>query len=116
MIIRKKKYFILTVTALLICSAVIFFVRHERSGKRDHEGQIFLKAVPVQTTYGWGYNIMAGNKIYIHQDYIPAVAGKQGFKTREDALRVANRVIEKISANQLPVITVKDLEELGIMK
>ena len=106
----------MTITVLLICSAVIFFVRHERSGKRDHEGQVFLKAVPVQTAYGWGYNIMADNKIYIHQDFIPAAAGKQRFKTREDALRVANRVMEKISANQLPVITMKDLEELGIMK
>ncbi len=105
-----KKYLILFITALLICSAVIFFIQHE------HAGKVFLKAVPVKTASGWGYNIMADDKIYIHQDYIPAVAGKEGFKTQEDALLVGKRVVEKISRNELPAITQKDLEELGILK
>ncbi|MFI5193699.1 MAG: DUF4907 domain-containing protein [Chitinophagales bacterium] len=115
MTIRKKKYFLLALTAMLISIAVIFFIRNERL-RRDHEGQVFLKAVAVQTAGGWGYNIMANDKIYIHQDYIPAAGGKRVFKTKEDAMRVANRVIEKISKNQLPVITLKDLDSLGVLK
>jgi hypothetical protein len=107
-----KKYLPLIITALLIGSAVIFFVN--RSVRPPDE--VFLKAVPVKTPYGWGYNIMADDKVYIHQDYMPAVSGKQGFKTPEDALRVGRRVIQKISHNELPAITEKDLEELGLLK
>ena len=59
---------------------------------------------------------MADNKIYIRQDYMPAVPGKQGFKSSADALLVGNRVIQKISRNELPAITEKDLEELGVLK
>lgn len=115
MTINRKKYFILTINALLISCAVIFFIHGKRS-RQDHEGQVFLKAVAVPTARGWGYNIMADDKIYIHQDYIPAAEGKRVFKTKEDAMRVANRVIEKISKNQLPVITLMDLDSLGVLK
>ena len=55
-------------------------------------------------------------KFYIHQDYIPAIPGKQGFKSPEDALLVGKRVIQKISRNEIPAITEEDLIELGILK
>lgn len=107
-----KQYLIGIITALLACSAVIFFILN-----RDHPAdKIFLKAVPVKTPSGWGYDIMADKKIYIHQDYMPAVPGKRGFKSSADALLVGNRVIQKISRNELPSVTEKDLEELGILK
>ena len=125
---KKKRYFILIITALLLSCAVIFFILHEQAIKREQAlkkeqtikneqaGKVFVKAVPIQTPYGWGYNIMADNKIFIHQDFIPAVSGKQGFKTPEDAMLVGNRVVQKISKNELPTISPKDLEELGILK
>jgi hypothetical protein len=107
-----KKYLPLIITALLVGSAVIFFM--SRSSRPPD--QVFLKAVPVKTPYGWGYDIMADGRVYIHQDYMPAVSGKQGFKTSGDALLVARRAIQKISNNELPSITEKDLEELGVLK
>jgi hypothetical protein len=116
MTISKKKYILLPFTALLICSAVIFYVRHHRAWQRDHEDKIFLNAVPFQTAYGWGYDIMADNKIHIHQEFIPGITGKQGFRSREDALLVGRKVIQKIINNQMPTISEKDLEELGILK
>jgi hypothetical protein len=107
-----KKYRIGIITALLFCSAVIFFATRTHP-PRD---RVFLQAVPVKTPFGWGYNIMADDKIYIHQDYMPAVPGKQGFKSSEDALLVGRRVIQKITRNELPAITEKDLQELGVLK
>ncbi len=116
MTISRRKYIFLTITALLICSAVIFFVRHRQALRQDHQDKIFLSAVAFRTANGWGYNIMADNKIYIHQEFIPYLTGKQGFKSREDALLVGRKVVQKISTNQWPAITQKDLEELGILK
>jgi Domain of unknown function (DUF4907) len=106
----SKKYLIITVTALL-CTAVIFFNRH-----KSHFGQTFVHAVPVQTAYGWGYNVLAGEKIYIQQEFIPAIPGKHGFKSAEDAMLVGNLVVKKIGEKQWPTITTRDLEELGLIK
>lgn len=107
----RNKYSLIGITALLICFAVIFFSR-----QKMHEGKIYLHAEAVQTVYGWGYNVLADNKIYIKQEFIPSVPGKQGFKSSDDALLVGNLVIKKISNNQPPIITGRDLDSLGIVK
>ncbi len=80
------------------------------------EGKIFLHAEPVQTVYGWGYNVLADQRIYIKQEFIPGVSGKQGFKSADDAMLVGNLVIKKISSNQPPIVTARDLDSLGIVR
>jgi hypothetical protein len=107
----KNKYVLIGITALLFCFAVIFFNR-----QKNHEGKIFLHAEPIQTVYGWGYNILADEKIFIKQEYMPGVSGKQGFKSAADALVVGNLVVKRISSNQMPMITRKDLDSLGLLK
>jgi hypothetical protein len=96
---------------VLLCLAVVFYVRR---GK--HEGRVYVYAVPVKTKYGWGYNIMAGEKIFIKQEFIPAISGKLGFKSADDALRTGNLVVKRICANQSRAITPGDLDSLGITK
>jgi hypothetical protein len=107
----RNKYSLLAITALLICVAVIFF-----GYQRSHKGKVLLQAVPIQSAYGWGYDIMAGERKYIEQQFIPAVAGKQGFKSSSDALLVGNLVVKKIISNQEPTITLADLRGLGLLK
>jgi Domain of unknown function (DUF4907) len=106
----RNKYNLIGIAALLICFAVIFFIR-----QKSHEEKIFLHAEPVQTGYGWGYNILANEKIYIKQEYMPGISGKHGFKTAGDALLVGNLVIHRISSNQMPMITQRDLDSLGLL-
>ena len=55
-------------------------------------------------------------RIYIKQEFMPGIPGKQGFKSADDALLVGNLVIKKISSNQPPIITTRDLDSLGIVK
>jgi hypothetical protein len=106
----RNKYSLIGITALLVCFAVIFFNRHKM-----REGKIFLHAEAVQTVYGWGYNVLADDKIYIKQEFMPAVSGKQGFKSADDALLVGNLIVKKISSNLPPTITARDLDSLGIV-
>jgi len=106
---KKKIYRFIVPAILIIAFAAIYY--HEQHEKND---RIFLKAEAIQSSFGWGYNIIADKKIYIHQEFIPAIPGKHGFKSKEDALLVGRKVIEKISSNQLPTITMEDLKELGI--
>ncbi len=105
----RNKYVLIGIAALLICFAVIFFTR-----QRTHDKNIFIHAQAVQTVYGWGYNVLADDRVYIKQEFIPTLPGKQGFKSADDALRVGNLVVKKISSNLPPTITPRDLDSLGI--
>jgi hypothetical protein len=107
----RSKYSLIAITALLVCIAVIFFSR-----QKIHEGKVFLQAVPIQTKYGWGYDIMADDRKYIEQQFVPAVPGRQGFKSADDALLVGNLVVKKIISKQEPTISIRDLKDLGLMK
>jgi formate/nitrite transporter FocA (FNT family) len=107
----RKTYSLIAIAALLICFAVIFFSRY-----KDHDKKIFVYAEPVQTVYGWGYNIVADGKVHIKQEYMPAVPGKRGFKSAADAMLVGNLVIEKITENKMPTITLHELDSMGLYR
>ncbi|WP_276481209.1 DUF4907 domain-containing protein [Paraflavitalea pollutisoli] len=52
---------------------------------------------------GWGYDIMAGGKVVIHQPIDPDLAGRQSFGSREAAADHARIVINKIKLGETPV-------------
>jgi hypothetical protein len=112
MTIKKKHSGFIAVIFLAALVGIVYFTFF-RNEKQD---KVFVEPQAIQTSSGWGYNILVDGKPYIHQEIIPAVAEKHGFKTKEDALLVARKVIEKIGTNQLPTITLDDLKELGIIK
>ena len=107
----RKTYSLIAITALLISFAVIFFNKYKK-----HDQKVFIYAEPVQTVYGWGYNIVAGDKVHIKQEYMPAISGKHGFKSAADALLVGNLVVKKITENKMPTITIHELDSLGFYK
>lgn len=45
---------------------------------------------------GYGFNILKCGKIYIHQPFIPAVAGKTPFVNRETAIETARLIIQRL--------------------
>ena len=102
----RNKYSLIAVTALLICFAVIFF---------RGEKKVSLHAEAVKTSYGWGYNVLAGERIYIKQEFIPAVPGMHGFRSADDALKVGDLVARRISEGLMPTISVRDLDSLGVI-
>ncbi len=106
----KQKQIFIVCTALILFCAVFFYMRRSPSP----DGLVYLHAEPIRTKYGWGYNILADQKLYIHQEFMPGLPGKHGFASADDALRVGNRVIEKIKANEMPHITREDLHALGV--
>jgi hypothetical protein len=107
----RNIYSLIAIAALLICFAVIFF-----SKQNGQDRKVFIYAEPVQTVYGWGYNIVADGKVHIKQEYMPAAPGKQGFKSAADAMMVGNLVVKKITGNQMPTITLYELDSMGLYK
>ncbi len=111
MTIKKNKVFIL-ITALLLVGAVIFFVSR-RHTKQDDD-RIFLQAVPFKMSQGWGYDIMAGDRKYIHQIQIPGIAGRPPFASQEEALKTGRLVVYKITHDIMPAVSAAELDSLGV--
>lgn len=66
---------------------------------------------------GFGYNIVLDDHVFIHQPSIPSIQGNKGFATKEQAERVAQLVIYKLTHNMMPPsVTSKELDSLGILK
>jgi hypothetical protein len=107
----RNKYSLIAIAALLVCFAVIFFNKHP--GGAD---KAIIYAEPVQTVYGWGYNIITDGKVRIKQEYMPAVPGKKGFKSASDAMLVGNLAVKKMMLGQWPTITVRELDSMGVYK
>ncbi|HMK25399.1 MAG TPA: DUF4907 domain-containing protein [Chitinophagaceae bacterium] len=65
----------------------------------------------------YGYDIYVDNKLLIHQPAIPALASNEGFKTKNDAIKVAQLVITKIKKGDMPpTIAVEEIKKMKIIK
>jgi uncharacterized protein DUF4907 len=108
------------IPAIIIALGVLFYVfyfaqlKKEFASAQKHKGFVFVKVVPFQSSFGWGYEIDVDEKVYIKQPFIPAISGRRGFEKKEDALLVGNKVVSNINNQMSPAISIKDLEELGI--
>ncbi|MBS1947200.1 MAG: DUF4907 domain-containing protein [Bacteroidetes bacterium] len=101
---------------ILIVLGILFYTVYCSQLKREY-GLVYIQLAPFQTGTGWGYEILANGKTYIRQSFIPAVAGEKNFKTKEDAIAVGNKVIQKMKmGEQLPTISFDELKQLGIIK
>jgi hypothetical protein len=110
--ISRKYYLFLVVGVLALVLGLWLAYRHNQ----QKDELVLVEVRPFNSSFGWGYEIVAGGKVYIHQEFIPAIPGKHGFKTSGDALKVGKLVVSKISAKQMPpTITVNELKELGIV-
>lgn len=83
------------------------------SGKnRKTNAEIRVEVFRIDSIQAWGYEIVSGNKVFIHQETIPALEGKWYFTSKEDALKIGNRVKEKLIARQPPNITKEEVSAL----
>jgi len=62
------------------------------------------------------YDVFADGRLMIHQTSVPALPGNEGFKTKEDATKVALLVIEKIRKREMPpTISIDEMKKLGVV-
>ena len=71
-----------------------------------------LKVETFPTDSGWGYNILAGEKIVIRQEIIPAVQKNEAFQSSDDAKKVAALVVKKLKSGDLPSVTPVEIDSL----
>jgi hypothetical protein len=65
----------------------------------------------------WGYDVFADDRLIIHQSSVPARPGNEGFKTKDDASKVALLVIEKVRKGEMPpTIFIEEMKQLKVIK
>ena len=62
---------------------------------------------------GWGYEIYAKDQLLIRQLQVPAIAGRYAFISSSDAEKAGSIVIRKIKNQQIPSLTIQELNKAG---
>jgi len=81
---------------------------------KSHEGEVYCELRPLQTATGWGYEIYVDKKLYIKQEFIPAIDGVHAFKSKEDAMNTGKLVLNKLTHGKKPSVTIEELRDLKI--
>ena len=100
-----------------ICLLVLPFIVTGCTNHSDAKGQMEnISYEIISSEYGYGYKIYLNGKLYINQPYIPALPGKAGFVTTDDAEKIAKLASNKIKQGiKPPTITVEELKLAGII-
>jgi len=62
------------------------------------------------------YDVLVDGKILIHQPSKPGLPGNEGFKTKQDAEKVAKLIISKIKKGEMPPsVTTDELKKLNVL-
>lgn len=62
----------------------------------------------------WSYRILQHDTVFIQQEHIPAIKGYKYFQTKKEASNTAKLVVQKIKKNELPIITLAEVDSMGI--
>ena len=118
---------------IITCLAAIFFalcLNAQQQPKQENAAAQFLPieigtSANTKLTYTiidapihtYGYDVLADDRLIIHQTSIPAMPGNEGFKTKADASKVAQLVISKIKEGEMPpTVTIEEMKKLKVIK
>lgn len=103
---------------ILFIFAVCFFVYRQFIEKKKTLKQVDISMKTFHTDKGWGYDIFKNDRLYVHQEFMPAVEGRKGFATEADAKKIGDLALFKMknSKLQLPMILLSDLDSLQIVR
>lgn len=111
--IKRNWILILFGISVVIFAISRFRNQHNISPKETKAEEI--SAFVFRSGNGWGYNILKNGNIFIHQEYIPAIPGRQPFISENEARRIADLMIHKMkTASKLPDISLREIDSCGI--
>lgn len=99
-----------SVVAILMASLVAG--AHEREPTPEVPSAIDVFRSP--SAPGYGYEITTEDGARIRQPHMPAIPGKAGFRTPEDARTVAELVARRMRTGVLPTVSPRELDSLGV--
>jgi hypothetical protein len=103
-------------TYLLFAIALILFAFIRLKSKSDQQDKINVSLITFHTPAGWGYDLYANDSLYIHQEYIPAIEGRKGFQSEEEANTIGRLVVSKMKYGKFPVVSLRELDSCEIRR
>lgn len=88
-------------------SSFLFFSCNENITTKKLEKPYTLKV--LHKNNGYGYAIYGNGRLQIKQEFIPGIAGNQFFKTQDQAQKIGELVISKITNGEDPTVFRDDL-------
>ncbi len=79
------------------------------SGKKKEAQTKQAVCHAVEVKGGFGYCILSGKDTLIYQPFIPAIGGKRPFSSKSDALRVGEKICNKLNQGEMPVMTKEEI-------
>lgn len=73
-----------------------------------------LKVTPFRVSGGWGYDVTAQGRTYIHQPFVPGISGRKPFPNRKTAIRAGKLMRAKMLSGHVPALTREDLVKIGV--
>ncbi|MBN2806851.1 MAG: DUF4907 domain-containing protein [Prolixibacteraceae bacterium] len=118
---KRSSHRLILVIVLMALGASVWYIQ-QRSPVSKKNGTSFVipdkgnfSARVIQlNTKAWAYEILIDTIPYIHQAFIPGIAGNQAFESAEEARKCSELVLKKLRNKQIPSISRKELDELGI--
>lgn len=113
----RRKYTSLIAVAIIfaITGAWYLIVGIPEEVLTVEEAVFRIDIIPVGNG-SYGYDIVKNGRLIVHQPYIPATQGWEGFSTEQDARRVADTVVARLKRHETPNITIEELLAMGLVK
>lgn len=103
-----KRY---TISVLLICllaAITIVYVSTKQNKLGRIESRVF------ETIDGWGYDILVNDSLFIHQESIPSLPAKKGFRKKDQAEKTARLIINKMKAGERPTLSTLEVQKICV--
>ncbi len=113
MLTTKKNVFIWALSALMLAAGTYLILSSDKQ-KQAASDLLPVELHAIKLSDGWGYEVLVDNKVYIHQDCIPAISTYKRFKSEADALLIGNKVVAKIKEGKKPALSVQDITDAHI--
>lgn len=109
-----KRNLLIVAGIVLLVLAVIFRKSNTASAEKGVNAMMAVVVEPFEINGGWGYKVNMDGHTYIYQDVIPGIQGNHVFHSREEAVRVGNAVMAKLSKHQVPSMSEGELRQMNI--
>ena len=100
--------FNIIVVAIAVAISASILIAPCRKGQHSSS----FESIVYPVTYGWGYDILVKDTLFIHQESIPAMEGNKPFATKAQAMEAASQVIAKLKKGESPSFSLSEIERI----
>ncbi|MEL6918915.1 MAG: DUF4907 domain-containing protein [Bacteroidota bacterium] len=73
-----------------------------------------LEVIKNEFNEGWFYEIYYKGTLQIRQEFVPVVQGRRRFSSEEEARKMGELVLKRLTQGESPIVSIQDLKNNGI--